>query len=291
MFNDLKQHDFHVKNITRKTLGYMLSQNPHPDAVQLLEEVGNINWFALSQNGSFAAIDLIECEVSRRGRWFDDIDDAALSMEPLALPLLERNKEHIDWRTLSANPAASHLIDRNPDTVNWKWLAQNPSLWACEMMEANLDKVDWTNLSSNPSPHAIRLLEANEDKIDWGSLSLNIGATSLLEKHPSKIDWSSLVFNPSPFAARMLKEHQDKIIWWWNLNVNRNPDIINMLYTEKADEIEWGKLSENPAAIHLLDANPDKIRWFDDWNVDCEECSVWCNPAIFDDESGPPVLK
>ena len=30
----------------------------------------------------------------------------------------------------------------------------------------------------------------------------------------------------------------------------------------KIDNIAWNFLSENPAAIHLLEANPDKIDWF-----------------------------
>ena len=52
--------------------------------------------------------------------------------------------------------------------------------------------------------------------------------------------------------------------------LSRNPAAIHLLEANQ-DKINWNWLSSNPAAIHLLASNPDKIDW------------VWLslNPAIF----------
>lgn len=273
---------------TQKILCQKLAMNSHPEAIRLIDENwGDTTtaWRELSENPCFAAIDLVEREFHRVNYW---LDWSALSMEPLAISLLERNKTHIDWKYISANPAAMHLLERNPDTINWSFLSHNTNPMAIQMLETNLDKIDWYALSSNHSPYAMQLLEAHPDKIDWNSLSANTEATRLLEKNQDKIVWSGLMRNSSPFAARLLEENQDKIDDWNILNTNINPDVINMLYHVNPLAIDWRILSENPAAIHLLEANPHNICWmYINYDYD-NEYSVWCNPAIFDDE---PVLK
>jgi len=51
----------------------------------------------------------------------------------------------------------------------------------------------------------------------------------------------------------------DKINW---CKLSRNPSAIELLEANP-DKINWCKLSRNPSAMELLKANPDKIYW--DW--------------------------
>ena len=57
--------------------------------------------------------------------------------------------EKIDWYALSANPNAIHLLEKNMDKINWDLLSANPN--AIHLLEKNMDKIDWWSLSSNPS--------------------------------------------------------------------------------------------------------------------------------------------
>ena len=56
----------------------------------------------------------------------------------------------------------------------------------------------------------------------------------------------------------------------WN-GLSENPAAIHLLEANQ-DKINWRCLNENPAAIHLLEANPGKIKW--GW-------LLYSNPAIF----------
>ena len=61
---------------------------------------------------------------------------------------------------------------------------------------------------------------------------------------------------------------QDNLDWNY---LSQNPAAIHLLEANQ-DKIDWGCLSRNPAAIHLLEANQDKIYW----NY------LSLNPAIFE---------
>ena len=49
---------------------------------------------------------------------------SSLSGYPVAVPLLEKYPEHIDWASLSQNPAAIHLLE--PEKIVWSELSMNP---------------------------------------------------------------------------------------------------------------------------------------------------------------------
>ncbi len=85
---------------------------------------------------------------------------------------------YINWQTLSinTNPIAISILEKNLDKVNWEFLSANPN--AISILEENLDKVNWHWLSENPN--AIHILENNVDKIDWDWLLLNPNAIHLL---------------------------------------------------------------------------------------------------------------
>ena len=87
------------------------------------------------------------------------------------------------WFGLWINPIAIHLLEQNKDKIYWDWLSRNPS--AIHLLEQNKDKINWNWLSRNTA--AMHLLEQNKDKINWDLLSRNLTAIHLLQE---KIDWS-----------------------------------------------------------------------------------------------------
>jgi hypothetical protein len=189
-------------------------------------------------------------------------DFTALSENPNAIHFLEANQDKIDWEFLSLNPNAIHLLEANPEKIDWSYLSRNPN--AIHLLEANTDKINWRNLSQNPN--AVHLLEANPNRIDWRNLSQNPNAIHLLEANPDKIDWEQLSQNPN--AIPLLKANRDKI-HWWSLCFNRNAIFIleDELFSKRLDKkvdknrVNTQTLSRNPAAIHLLQKNPDLIDW------------------------------
>jgi len=145
---------------------------------------------------------------------------------------------------------------------------KNPHPMSVQFMEHQHHLILWEGLSTNPS--AIHLLEANPDKIWWKGLSKNPAAMHLLEK--------KLAPSLSPAASS-----SSSWCWqwrWWKLGQEQrmpaksyfevdgicipglcaNPSAIHLLEAN-LDKINWALLSENPAAIHLLEANPEKIVW------------------------------
>jgi hypothetical protein len=87
--------------------------------------------------------------------------------------------DKVDWYALSRNPNAIYILEKNLDKVNWTNLCLNPN--AIHILEKNLDKVKWDSLSENPN--AIHILENNLDKVNWYWLSSNPNAIHMLEKN------------------------------------------------------------------------------------------------------------
>src|SRR2546429_686022 len=57
--------------------------------------------------------------------------------------------QNINWWALSTNPNAIHLLEKNPDKINWYGLSWNAN--AMHLLEKNMDKIDWEAFSSNPN--------------------------------------------------------------------------------------------------------------------------------------------
>jgi hypothetical protein len=72
----------------------------------------------------------------------------ALSRNPNAIHILEKNLTEIDWNWLSANPNAIHIIEKNLNNVDWIGLSSNPN--AIHILEKNITKINWRCLSKNP---------------------------------------------------------------------------------------------------------------------------------------------
>ncbi len=254
-----------------------LSRNPR--AIRLLEQnQDKINWVYLSSNPE--AIHLLEKNI-------DKINWRELSSNPAAIHLLEKNPDKIEWFRLSSNPAAIHLLEKHQDKIVWRELATNTNPDAFILFEKNYSKLmyfDWYNLCKNP--HAISLIETewhatklvdgfykwfccysinSTCMIRWFSLCSNTHPTAIriLEENPHKIDWSSLSSNPA--AIRLLEDNPEKIDWSF-LSVNPHPIAINLLEqeirTNPHNRISTNLLSQNPAAIRLLEKYPEYINWF-----------------------------
>jgi hypothetical protein len=48
-----------------------------------------------------------------------------LSKRAVAVPLLEKYPEHIDWVRLSLNAGAIHLLEQYPEKIDWGFLSAN----------------------------------------------------------------------------------------------------------------------------------------------------------------------
>jgi membrane-bound lytic murein transglycosylase MltF len=98
---------------------------------------------------------------------------------------------------------------------------------------------------------------------------MNPAAIPLLEKYPEKIDWELLSENPAAIHLIESNLNNTKITRKWTVTnpteFLSNPaeflSVDNAIETEE-DVVSWDGLSQNPAAIHLLEQHPYKINWY-----------------------------
>lgn len=126
----------HIDNI----YWHALSENPN--ALPLLEKYpGEIHWNYASRNP--ALLPLFEknlnnviwhylCiyinDMSFLEKHIDKLYDECwreLSKRAVAVPLLEKYPEHIDWIRICWNPGAIHLIEQYPENISWPCLSAN----------------------------------------------------------------------------------------------------------------------------------------------------------------------
>ena len=220
------------KNLKNKISWYDLSENPI--AVDLLYEYqddDDISWEAICNNTNPKVYKLLEDKLRTDP---DEIDWEILSANPIAIKLLKKYQDDIDYPGLSANSSdeAIQLLKDNPDDIDFEMLSANTNPKALKLLEELLiikpDKLkDWTNLSKNPLPEAIKILKNNFKKIEWTWLSYNSSdeAIQLLEVYPSKISWDMLSANTNPKALELLKNNQKKIFW---PHLSANPSIFTI---------------------------------------------------------------
>ena len=254
----------------------LLSMNPN--AIPLVKEDG-FDWYFLSKNPSIVSL-------LRKPEWFRRFEKhlnwQGLCLNPNAVPFLENHLDKIDWDVLSKNPHAMSLLEKHLDKIEWTNLSRNPG--AIKLLTENPDKVIGHALCWNPSPEAIPLLSTRieTERMNWSGISQHPNATALLEKYPEKIRWLFASYNPS--LIPLLEKNIDKVEWvyvcmnreithqgiqflekhvdklcskCWSL-LSGHPNAVPLL--EKYPEhIDWKSLSQNPAAVHLLE--PDKIAW------------------------------
>ncbi len=204
-----------------------------------------------------------------------------LSKQPAAISFLETNLDKVVWSSFQMNPAAIHILRFNMDKLDYEYICRNPA--AIELIE-NIDMgdgmTDWWKCwlgSISKNPNALHLFEKNLDCISWlvSNLKHNPEAIHLLRKHKDKIKWHLVdiaTVCQDPIAIQLVEINQPGIDW------NNNPhtmqyrnciDWIDLSFNSGAihlleanlDKVNWDMLSMNPNAIQLLEANPDKISW------------------------------
>jgi hypothetical protein len=253
----------------------ILSINPHPHAIHLLEQhPDKIDWVNLSRNRS--AMHLLEQHPDKIN-WFN------LSINPSAMHMLKQHPDKIDWENLSRNPAANHLFELNSGThlqAYWDFISRYGDI--C-MIEHHLHSVEAVAKIITAINSRCDLLEADvevqigehtlnvvsgplyvpTDRLNWSILSARPSAIHLFETYPDKLIWASLCYNQSPIAIRMLEEKYKtcpECIHWSNLSSNLSYDAMRFL-EQHPEHIDWDYLSRNPFAKHLLEKYPEHIVW------------------------------
>ena len=153
------------------------------------------------------------------------------------------------YLSMNINPIAIDLLEKNQEKINWYWLSENPN--AIHILEQNPDKIDWHSLSMNPN--AIPILEKNPDKIVWYWLSMNPNAIHMLEQTLSSHS-STSEFNRTttpPFGGSIVLQNQDKIDWD---SIYKNPAIFGIDYKEM--EMRMNIIKEELISVAL---HPDRI--------------------------------
>ena len=302
---DWMDKDYENYKIHGRDTNYFDNLSANRNAIDFLtlpETINKINYYFLSDNTNPKALLLIEKKIieeqklsrtevdklSNRINWY------SLSCNPIAVELLEKYENKIDWSGLvnNPNPDALRLIkkelkrDVDSENIDWEELSANPMVF--QLLKENpdyIDYIDYSGLSMNPSPEAIQLLKENPDEIEYAMLAGNTNPEALkifkkgIKSHRDEIDWVQLAGNTAPEATKIVKEflhklHLDGSDWEVTsaLSSNSSDEAIQLL-KENNKLIDWKALSSNtnPKALEMLQANQSRIYW----------PSFSTNPSIF----------
>tara|TARA_X000000950_G_scaffold193517_1_gene233307 strand:+ start:4167 stop:5294 length:1128 start_codon:yes stop_codon:yes gene_type:complete len=214
------------------------------------------------------------------------LDIYAMSGNPSAIDIIEKNIQNINVKALSLNPAAGHLFkkyDENysyllPDyNVNYREnLNYDESFSAMSYFDDDDsypqrwgNKINYMALALNPQglDHLYKQINVEQftDRNIISNLCWNTRAIDILEKIEKRnvnlLDFENLTNNPN--AVHIIERNMDKITTdnqWTNLSFNLNAvHIMRNNFTK----INWYAMSQNESndAIKLLLENPDKIVW------------------------------
>lgn len=179
---------------------------------------------------------------------------------PIAMTIIEKNIDNINWNSLSANENAIELLEQNMDKVVVKSLLMNKNEKSVELLMKMEDELDWDSSNIYRYPYISRILKEKLKtkkklfkKIPWETICKNTADFCLFDKHISSVDWSSLSLNPN--AIPILEQKQHKIDWD-NLSFNEN--AIHLL-EKNPDKINWKNLGTNPNATQLINENIEKV--------------------------------
>ncbi len=177
---------------------FCLSRNPAAGEYLYRIPLDQIDWHFIALRSD--NIQFMEEHIT----YLDGFNQSLISLNPNAIPLLERNPNMINWLYLSRNPNAISLLEANQDKINWDSLCENPN--AIHLIEANLDKINLASLCENPN--AIHIIEANRDQLDsyeWNILSINPSIFTL--------DYHAMYVNMTPLREELLSiiMHPDNI--------------------------------------------------------------------------------
>jgi hypothetical protein len=163
-----------------------LSTNPY--AIQLLKNnLNKINWFSLMRNP--LAEDLIKSNMDKIDWGFFSANTSTWAIHLIEKKLVSTSPEGglISWNALSRNPSAIHILEKNQDKIDWAQLHNNPS--GIHLFKENMDKIDWLHIVRNPDIFGL--------DYDFLFQRMNIIRKELMEKtwHPNRFKEWCLSFN------------------------------------------------------------------------------------------------
>jgi len=173
-----------------------LSENPNAEKL-LCSNIKYVNMFHLcSFNPNVVNIVNImlenDPEVIHLLCWY------SLSMNPHAVPLLEKYPNKVNWGVIVRNRCAFHLIKQNIDKIDdlgWEMLNRNP--YATEFLKQFPDKIrkyeEYIDLSEEP-------VNNTDTEIDWYDLSFSSKDTEILRQNIDKVNWHTLSMNSSIYV-------------------------------------------------------------------------------------------
>ena len=206
------------------------------------------------------------------GYYWNIISDKKLVMldwiDTTLLDTHNSNDRYESWYNISKNPNAISYIEESIDMVCWNGLVKNPNAIHLLEVEGNTVQIAyadcWEHIFSNI--HGIdfffnntnKLIEHNYDP-SWDTDDYDELINYIIEegiiaicKNPNVI---SFINKDDP---DILHIHNVVLVYWDALS--SNPNAIHLLEANK-DKIDWSNLSKNPNAIHLLEANKHRINW------------------------------
>jgi hypothetical protein len=185
---------------------------------------------------------------------------------PYAFELMQKHinqMTHIEWQNLltcNKNQLDTSILVKNNfhllDKQSIQLTAMNP--YMVTFLEENdmISSLNIEYLSANPN--AIDILYIYENLINYEALSSNRNykAITLLKYNLDKIeDYHQFLMNPAMIDI-IEQNTTDKIDYWEDLSLFEYGDDHNMSIYGK-----WNWLSKNPAAMHILENNQDKINY------------------------------
>ena len=227
-------------------LGGKIASNP--SALPILHKYKDLIDTSILKNPNPDAVNLMILYIESLPMTVDVVSCSHFMENPGAIELIEKlivkNPLNVNWRALSKNPNAIHILEKNIDKVNWVNLSKNPN--AIHILEKNIDKVCPYELSQNPN--AIHILEKNINKVNWGILPENPNAIPILEKNRHLINYSSLSLNPN--GVHLLVELDYKLMFESNkdfkeelvskvLNPIRLENLCNKYNIDLDDYVEY----------------------------------------------------
>lgn len=254
-----------------------------PEAIRTIEaHPERIVWDTLCENP--AAIHILEKNLDR-------IDPASISVNPAAIPLLKAHPELIDRERLCTN-SSPDVVDIlcTYELTRWEWSLVSKYCSNIDFLRANMEKLLWSRVSLNV--HSLPLFREYPNMLLAPEAWVNEGLVELIHEHQEEINLYLLATNKShqidemliellrkesdlsteytrmwtemsanhPNVMRHFKEH---IVW---SELCRCPEVIDLIEEKFSEEISEGKyfpelksLSQNPAALHILEKYSDVV--------------------------------
>lgn len=278
-----------LKKNVNKINWNIFSNNTGPGAIELIEKnLNKVNWDSLCLNPQ--AIDIIKKNTNKIN-WLN------LSENKAAYEIFKRNPGNVNIYGLACNPnpkainiVKKLLLKKSFNLVSISdELSSNPCIDIIDIIKEDTDLIDWHKFIHNPNAHHIltidfinnaikryeEYVENEEDELIYGEYNDDYLCDEYNTEFFFGEKWYLMGSSKNPKIFELFEYIYEKTINnEYNINnhyrdfyvplISSNPIAINFI-EKKFNNINFCKknLSQNPAAIHILEANPDKISWPD----------------------------